>query len=101
MRQINFIILTRLSALIVLNHLHEYFNILGHLSYQAVEKHLNVQLGVPTSFDRLLICQEHINKTLGWLQIPFANQRLSYGTSRCFDAFTGKIRPQDIYPQCH
>ena len=57
------------------------------MSYRAVEKRLNVQLGVPTSFDRLLICQEHINKTLGWLQLPFANQRLSYGTSRCFDAF--------------
>ena len=44
------------------NHLHEYFTILGQMSYRAVEKRLNVQLGVPTSFDRLLICQEYINK---------------------------------------
>ena len=36
-----------------------------------------------SEFLRLLIgtlLQEHINKDTGWLQLPFANQRLSYGT---------------------
>ena len=63
-----------------------------------MEKRHSFQLRVPTSFDRLLPCQEHINKTLGWLHLPYANQRLSYGISRCFDAFRQDPSSQYLPP---
>ena len=63
MRQINFIILTQLSALIVLNHLHECFNILGH-SIPSSREASQCPVRVPTSFDWLLNYKKISTKTL-------------------------------------